>query len=112
MGGSATLLPLTGAAVAYGLFAVAERASRAPLMDLRMFTRRPVLAGAFLMLMATALLIAFFFLGSVYLQHLRGFGTEDRTVLPPVAVATGIGAHLGSRLVGHIGSRTTASPAW
>lgn len=78
-------------------------------MDLRMFTRRPVLAGAFLMLMATALLIAFFFLGSVYLQHLRGFSPlKTGLFFLPVAVATGIGAHLGSRLVGHIGSRTTA----
>ncbi|MFI0084649.1 MFS transporter [Streptomyces bobili] len=105
----ATLLPLAGAVLAYGLFAVAERASRAPLMDLRMFTRRPVLAGAFLMLMATALLIAFFFLGSVYLQHLRGFSPlRTGLVFLPVAVATGVGAHLGSRLVGRIGSRPTA----
>ncbi|NGO12235.1 DHA2 family efflux MFS transporter permease subunit [Streptomyces sp. HC44] len=105
----ATLLPLAGAVVAYALFAVAERASRAPLMDLRMFSRRPVLAGAFLMLMATALLIAFFFLGSVYLQHLRGFSAlKTGLVFLPVAVATGIGAHLGSRFVGTIGSRTTA----
>lgn len=104
-----TLLALAGAVVAYGLFAVAERASRAPLMDLRTFTRRPVLAGAFLMLVATALLIAFFFLGSVHLQHLRGF-SPLRTGLffLPVAVATGVGAHLGSRLVGRIGSRATA----
>ncbi|MEW2403313.1 MFS transporter [Streptomyces sp. NPDC046862] len=105
----ATLLPLAGAVVAYVLFAVAERASRAPLMDLRMFTRRPVLAGAFLMLMATALLIAFFFLGSVYLQQLRGFSPlETGLVFLPVAVVTGVGAHLGSRLVGRIGSRATA----
>lgn len=105
----ATLLPLAGAVVAYVLFAVAERASRAPLMDLRMFTRRPVLAGAFLMLTATALLIAFFFLGSVYLQHLRGFSPlETGLVFLPVAVVTGVGAHLGSRLVGRIGSRVTA----
>lgn len=105
----ATLLPLAGAVMAYGLFALAERASRAPLMDPRMFTRRPVLAGAFLMLMATALLIAFFFLGSVYLQHLRGLGPlRTGLVFLPVAVVTGVGAHLGSRLVGRIGSRATA----
>ncbi|MDH6589907.1 EmrB/QacA subfamily drug resistance transporter [Streptomyces sp. SAI-133] len=105
----ATLLPLAGAVVAYVLFAIAERASQAPLMDLRMFTRRPVLAGAFLMLTATALLIAFFFLGSVYLQHLRGFSAlKAGLFFLPVAVATGIGAHLGSRFVGRIGSRTTA----
>ncbi|MGI5406220.1 MFS transporter [Streptomyces chartreusis] len=105
---TSTLLPLAGAVVAYAAFAAVERASRAPLMDLRMFTRRPVLAGAFLMLTATALLISFFFLGSVYLQHIRGFSPLRTGLLfLPVAVATGIGAHLGSRLVGRIGSRPT-----
>ncbi|MFJ6650837.1 MFS transporter [Streptomyces sp. NPDC091290] len=104
-----TLLALAGAAAAYTAFAAVERASRAPLMDLRMFTRRPVLAGAFLMLIATALLISYFFLGSVYLQHIRGLSPlRTGLVFLPVAVATGIGAHLASRLVGTIGSRPTA----
>ncbi|GAA5018952.1 MFS transporter [Streptomyces siamensis] len=107
---TSTVLPLAGALVAYTAFVAVERAGRAPLMDLRMFTRRPVLAGAFLMLVATALLIAYFFLGSVYLQHIRGFSPlETGLVFLPVAVATGIGAHLGSRLVGRIGSRPTAA---
>ncbi|WAZ19142.1 MFS transporter [Streptomyces cinnabarinus] len=106
---TSTLLPLFGAAAAYTAFAAVERAARTPLMDLRMFTRRPVLAGAFLMLVATALLIAYFFLGSVYLQHIRGFSPlRTGLVFLPVAVATGVGAHLGSRLVGRIGSRPTA----
>ncbi|MEU9154944.1 MFS transporter [Streptomyces sp. NPDC048417] len=103
------VLPLLGALVLYAAFAAVERAGRAPLMDLRMFTRRPVVAGAFLMLVATALLIGFFFLGSVYLQHLRGYSPlATGLVFLPVAVATGFGAHLGSQLVGRIGSRTTA----
>ncbi|MFV0137619.1 MFS transporter [Streptomyces sp. HMX87] len=106
---ASTLLPLVGAVLAYAAFAAVERAGRAPLMDLRMFTRRPVLAGAFLMLTATALLIAFFFVGSVYLQHIRGFSPlRTGLVFLPVAVATGVGAHLGSRLVGRMGSRPTA----
>ncbi|GAA2508437.1 MFS transporter [Streptomyces thermolineatus] len=108
--GRSTLLSLAGALVAYACFAVVERRSRTPLMDLRMLTRRPVLAGAFLMLVATALLISFFFLGSAYLQHLRGFTPLATGVaFLPVAAATGIGAHLGSRLVGRIGGRATAA---
>ncbi|MFF7595183.1 MFS transporter [Streptomyces mirabilis] len=107
--GAATLLSLLAAVVLYGAFAAAERVGGAPLMDLRMLTRRPVVAGAFLLLIATALLIAFFFLGSVYLQHVRGFSPlRTGLVFLPVAVATAVGAHLGSRLVGRIGSRTTA----
>ncbi|MFJ3795429.1 MFS transporter [Streptomyces sp. NPDC090088] len=108
-GSAGAALPLLGALVLYGAFAAVERTSRTPLMDLRMLTRRPVVAGAFLMLVATALLISFFFLGSVYLQRLRGLSPlRTGLVFLPVAVATGIGAHLGSRLVGRIGSRTTA----
>ncbi|MFJ9717489.1 MFS transporter [Streptomyces sp. NPDC101213] len=103
------LLPLVASAVLYAGFAAVERTTRTPLMDLRMFTRRPVLAGAFLMLAATALLIAYFFLGSVYLQHLRGFGPLRTGLLfLPAAVATGLGAHLGARLVGRVGGRAVA----
>ncbi|WP_328874357.1 DHA2 family efflux MFS transporter permease subunit [Streptomyces sp. NBC_00287] len=108
-GDSATLVPLAGAAVLYAGFAAVERAARAPLMDLGMFTRRPVLAGAFLMLVATALLIAYFFLGSVYLQHVRGFSPLRTGLLfLPMAVATALGAHLAARLVGRVGSRAVA----
>ncbi|MEU9994767.1 MFS transporter [Streptomyces sp. NPDC050848] len=106
----ATLVPLLGSVLLYGIFAAVERASRAPLMDLRMFTRRPVLAGSFLMLVATALLIAFFFLGSVQLQRLNGFSAfRTGLVFLPVAVATAVGAHLGSRLVGTLGPRVCAT---
>jgi EmrB/QacA subfamily drug resistance transporter len=105
----ATMLPLFAAVALYAGFAAVERTARAPLMDLRMFTRRPVLAGAFLMLTATALLIADFFLGSVYLQHVRGFSPLKTGLLfLPAAVATGFGAHLASRLVGRVGSRAVA----
>ncbi|MFJ1546650.1 MFS transporter [Streptomyces sp. NPDC088246] len=108
-GAAGTLVPVVGAVALYAAFAAVERVAREPLMDLRMFTRRPVLAGAFLMLFATALLIAFFFLGSVFLQHGRGFGPmRTGLVFLPVAVAVGIGAHIGSRLVGTVGSRATA----
>ncbi|MBT2441110.1 MFS transporter [Streptomyces sp. ISL-36] len=107
---ASTLLPLLGSLLLYGIFAAVERASRAPLMDLRMFTRRPVLAGSFLMLVATALLISFFFLGSVQLQHLGGFSAfTTGLVFLPVAVTTAVGAHLGSRLVGSLGPRACAT---
>ncbi|MFE9882885.1 MFS transporter [Streptomyces sp. NPDC005784] len=50
-------------------------------------------------------LISFFFLGSVYLQHVRGFSPlKTGLVFLPTAVATA----LGSRLVGQLGSRPTA----
>ncbi|WP_426403936.1 MFS transporter [Streptomyces sp. R-07] len=106
----ATLLPLLGALALYGAFAAAERRTRTPLMDLRMLTRRPVVAGSLLMLVATALLISFFFLGSMRLQHVHGLDAFRTGLLfLPVALTTAIGAHLGSRLVTTAGPRACAA---
>ncbi|MFF3839763.1 MFS transporter [Streptomyces sp. NPDC001930] len=107
---AATLLPLLGALVLYGAFAATERKTRTPLMDLRMFTRRPVVAGSLLMLVATALLISFFFLGSMHLQHVHHLDALRTGLLfLPVALTTAIGAHLGSRLVSTAGPRVCAT---
>ncbi|MFH9723305.1 DHA2 family efflux MFS transporter permease subunit [Streptomyces sp. NPDC017254] len=106
----ATLVPLLGALALYGAFAAAERKARTPLMDPRMLTRRPVVAGSLLMLVATALLISFFFLGSMRLQHVHGLDALRTGLLfLPVALTTAIGAHLGSRLVTTAGPRVCAT---
>ncbi|WP_426364964.1 MFS transporter [Streptomyces sp. E-08] len=105
-----TLLPLLGAAALYAAFAATERRTRVPLMDLRMLTRRPVVAGSLLMLVATALLISFFFLGSLRLQRIDGLDALRTGLLfLPVALTTAIGAHLGSRLVTTAGPRACAA---
>ncbi|MFJ7957153.1 MFS transporter [Streptomyces sp. NPDC096319] len=105
-----TLLSLLAAIALYGTFAATERRTRTPLMDLRMLTRRPVVAGSLLMLVATALLIAFFFLGSLRLQRVDGLDAFRTGLLfLPVALTTAIGAHLGSRLVTTAGPRACAA---
>ncbi|WP_412542940.1 MFS transporter [Longispora sp. K20-0274] len=104
------LLPLGAAVVLLVAFAAVERAVRSPLMRVQLLARRPVLSGAVLMLVATGLLIAFFFLGSLYLQHTRGFGAlATGLMFLPAAAATGAGAHLGGRLIGRIGGRPVAA---
>ncbi|GGT07002.1 MFS transporter [Streptomyces tanashiensis] len=105
-----TLLPLLGAVALYAAFAATERRTRTPLMDLRMLTRRPVVAGSLLMLVATALLISFFFLGSLRLQRVHGLDAFRTGLLfLPVALTTATGAHLGSRLVTTAGPRACAT---
>jgi Na+/melibiose symporter-like transporter len=107
---AATLVPLAAAALLYGVFAGIEQAVRSPLMHVGMLVRRPVAAGAFLMLVGSGLLISLFFLGSLYLQHLRHVSAlETGLLFLPAALATGIGAHLASRLVSVIGTRTVAA---
>ncbi|MEV5569852.1 MFS transporter [Spirillospora sp. NPDC052269] len=104
-----TLLPLAAAVLLYALFALVERRVRNPLMNVRMLGRRPVAVGGFLMLIGSGLLISMFFLGSLYLQHLRGIGALRTGLLfLPAAFATGVGAHLAGRLVGTVGRRPVA----
>jgi MFS family permease len=111
--GSATaVVPLAAAAALYAVFAAAERRISAPLLDVRMFARRPVLIGAFLMLVGTGLLFGYFFLGSIYLQHLRGYSALTTGLLfLPMAVAAGAGAHLAGHLAAKAGTRRIAVTA-
>lgn len=104
-----TLLPIAAAIVLYGVFVVVERTVRTPLMRLNLLARRPIAAGAFLMLVAAGVLIAGLFLGSQYLQHLRGLSALETGLffLPP-ALALMIGAITAGRLVGTIGTRPVA----
>ncbi|MEU5364176.1 MFS transporter [Streptomyces sp. NPDC005925] len=109
-GSAGTLMPLLGSAVLYALFTVVERKVSAPLMDLRILAKRPVAAGSFLMLVATGLLLGYIFLGSLYLQQVRGLSAlSTGALLLPVAVATAAGAHLAAHLVAHAGARPVAA---
>lgn len=104
-----TLLSIAAAIVLYGVFVVIERTVQTPLMRLNLLARRPIAAGAFLMLIAAGVLIADLFLGSQYLQHLRGLSALETGLffLPP-ALALMIGAITAGRLVGRIGTRPVA----
>src|SRR5918994_111720 len=104
-----TLLPIAAAIALYGVFVVVERTVRNPLMHPSLLSRRPIAAGAFLMLVASGVLIAGLFLGSQYLQHFRGLSALETGLffLPP-ALATMIGAIAAGRLVGRIGTRPVA----
>ena len=104
-----TLLPIAAAIVLYGVFVVVERTVPTPLLRLSLLSRRPITAGAFLMLVAAGVLIADLFLGSQYLQHLRGRSALETGLffLPP-ALALMIGAIAAGRLVGTVGTRPVA----
>lgn len=106
---AATLGGLGGAVVLYAAFAWLQRVVSSPLMDLRVLTRRPVAAGTFLILVATALMIAVFFLGSFYLQHHQGYGALRTGLLfLPVALATIAGAQTAGQAIGRRGPRPIA----
>jgi hypothetical protein len=108
--GPSTVLPLVLAAVIWAVFAVLERRARRPLLAVGLLARRAVLAGGFLMLAATGLLVGGFFLGSFALQHAHGYSAlHVGLAFLPVAVATIAGAQAGARVLTLISARTVAA---
>ncbi|HEU5027972.1 MAG TPA: MFS transporter [Spirillospora sp.] len=90
----------------YLAFAVRQRTAAAPMMDVVLLVRRPVATGTFLIAMATALMIAVFFLGTFYFQHGRDYGALRTGLLfLPVAGATMLGANLTGRAIAKAGAR-------
>ena len=108
-GTAATMLPLAGAVLAAVRLVLVERSTAHPLLRRDSYADRAVVAGTAVMFAATILLITGFFLLSWYLQHRAGYSAlKTGVVYLPVAVTTGLGAHLASHSVGHLGFRPTA----
>jgi EmrB/QacA subfamily drug resistance transporter len=90
----------------YSAFVVRVRHAARPLMDLGLLLRRPVAVGTLLVLVATALMITVFFLGSFYLQRHQGYGALQTGLLfLPVALATMAGATVAGRVLARLGPR-------
>lgn len=107
--GVPTLLALAVGVVGYALLGLHLRASRAPLLDPAMVTRRPVARGLALILVATALMISVFFLGSFTLQRLHGFSPLDAGLsFLPVAAGTILGSNLAGRVLARRGVRVVS----
>ncbi|MFI7058036.1 MFS transporter [Streptosporangium canum] len=108
-----TFLPLVASVILYAVFVAVERTVKAPLMWAETLARRPVISGTFVMLIATGLMLALFFISSFHLQQVLGFSalTTGLTFLP-VAIAITVGAHLGGHLIGKIGGRPVAVAAF
>lgn len=100
---------LAASVVAYFGFFLVESRTAQPLIQPTLLVRRSILSGVFIMLTATALLISFFFLGSLYLQSIA-HASPLRTGLLflPTAVAVTAGAHLAGRVIGRMGPRPLA----
>jgi len=106
---ASTVLPLVLAVVIWAVFAGLERRVRRPLLTVGLLGRRAVLAGSFLMLAATGLLVGGFFLGSFALQRAHGYSALRVGLLfLPVAVATIAGAQAGSHVLARVRARLVA----
>jgi EmrB/QacA subfamily drug resistance transporter len=91
-------------------FAVAERAVRKPLLPPSTWRNRSLVAGAYVMLGATGLLVGTFFLNSLFLQQVEGTSAlRVGLEFLPLVVVIGVAAHLASRLMPRAGSRVLAA---
>jgi len=102
-----TLGVLAAGMIAYAACGAWLRRTATPLVEPQLLTRRPVLAGTFVLFVTTGLMVAVFFLGTFYLQGPAGHGPLTTGLLfLPVALATMIGAQGGGRLIGRTGARS------
>ena len=103
------LAGLTGLAA----FAALEARTRTPLLKVSKLRERGVGGGFAMMLTASSVLFGTFVLISMYLQNVLGAGAlESGLAFLPLAVAAGLGAHLGTRLVSHAGPRRAMALAF
>jgi EmrB/QacA subfamily drug resistance transporter len=94
------------AVVLYLAFVARVRRAAHPLMNLYLLVRRPVAVGTLLVLVATALMITVFFLGSFYFQSYRGYNALQTGLLfLPVALATMAGSAVAGRALARLGPR-------
>src|SRR3954471_8287161 len=94
-------------------FAALELHTRKPLLNISRLGERGVGGGFVMMLAASAVLFGSFLLTSMYLQEALGTGAlETGLAFLPMAIIIGLGAHLGSHLVGHAGLRIAMAVAF
>src|SRR5215470_10608 len=106
---ASTVLPLVLAVAIWAVFAMVERRARRPLLTVGLLARPAVLAGSFLMLAATGLLVGGFFVGSFALQRAHHYSAlHVGLAFLLVAVATIIGAQAGSQVLARVNARIVA----
>jgi EmrB/QacA subfamily drug resistance transporter len=106
---TSTVLPLVLAVAVWAAFAMVERRVRRPLLSVGLLGQRAVLAGSFLMLAATGLMVGGFFLGSFALQRAHHYSAlHVGLAFLPIAVATVIGAQAGTQVLTRVNTRIVA----
>jgi len=106
--GAARTVALLGAgALVLAAFALLERGARQPLVPPRTWQLRSLVASAAVMLGATGILVGSFFLNTLYLQRaLDASALQTGLAFLPLALAILAAAHLASRLLPRVGTRT------
>jgi predicted MFS family arabinose efflux permease len=106
--GSPRIIGLLVASVAtFGAFAVIELSSRAPLIRLAIFRRRPIVASLGAMLALTSAAMGMFFFLSLYFQDVLGYSPLRSGVgFLPLSLAIGVAAFSSQRMLERVNART------
>lgn len=107
--GPRTLIGVVVGIAGYALFMWRVHVAAVPLVDPGLLRRPPVMRGLGLIFVATALMIAVFFLGSFGMQQVHGLSAwETGLAFLPVAVGTIAGSNLAGRLLPRWGIRSVS----
>jgi EmrB/QacA subfamily drug resistance transporter len=105
-GSARTIALLLGSAALLATFAGVERSVREPVVPPKTWRNRSLVSGTALILVATALLVAVFFLNTLYLQDVLDWSAiETGLAFLPLVVVIAAGANAANRLVARIGPR-------
>jgi EmrB/QacA subfamily drug resistance transporter len=109
-GSARTLILLIASAALLATFAGVERRVREPILPPSTWSNRPLVSGVALIYVATALLVAVFFLNTLYLQDILGWSAlETGLGFLPLVLVIGAAANAANRLIARIGSRSLAA---
>jgi EmrB/QacA subfamily drug resistance transporter len=109
-GSAWTISLLLASAALLGTFAGVERSVRDPIIPPPTWRNRPLVSGTVLILVATALLVAVFFLNGLYLQNVLDWSAlETGLAFLPLVIVIAAGANAANRLVARIGPRNLAA---
>jgi EmrB/QacA subfamily drug resistance transporter len=109
-GSARTVALLLASAVLLAMFAGVERSVREPLIPPKTWRNRSLVSGMGVILVATALLVAVFFLNTLYLQDVLGWSAlETGLAFLPLVMVIAAGAKVASRLVSRVGARNLAA---
>jgi EmrB/QacA subfamily drug resistance transporter len=109
-GSDRTVLLLIAAAALLTAFIAIERRVKEPVLPPATWSNRPLVSGVGLILVATALLVAVFFLNTIYLQDILGWSAlETGLGFLPLVVVIGIAANVATKLIPLIGTRNLAA---
>jgi EmrB/QacA subfamily drug resistance transporter len=101
---------LTVSAALLAAFAVVERRVREPILPPATWSNRSLVSGTGLILVATALLVAVFFLNTIYFQDILGWSAfETGLAFLPLVLAIGLAANAANHLIPRAGSRNLAA---